>query len=949
MLKRILILFVLSVSVLLTFAQSQKLIAKLVQDKKNTGAQFAAFSPLTEDEAPGLLKTQASRTVSKSSILNIDNARIKQLLEARPEAMRMPVSSAISGDIELELVKVNLYASDFSVVTDKNEKFKAVEKEVHYRGIVKGNDNALVALSIFDNKLMGVISLPDEGNLVLAELEGSNPGHKHVIYKDRDLKIKSTFNCGTDDQPEVKYSHELLFNDPASAARGQGASCVRIYVEADFNIFQNRGSVANVNTFITGLFNQSAMLYQNEGIPMVLSQIFVWTSASPYVTSSSSAYLASFQSFRNTFNGDLGHLVGFYNFGGIAAGFTGLCNTNRDFDQCVSGLQVPPYPTVPAYSWNVMVFTHEMGHLLGSRHTHACVWNGNNTAIDGCSGFTEGGCPLPPAPAGGGTIMSYCHINAVGINFTRGFGPQPSNVIRNRVFAAACLNACNPQPAVDLYIKDRPADNGTEPNPDNVMWASEDIWVRNANDGGTIHQNPIGNTGNFIYVRVRNRGTAVSLSMSNIRLRAYWAKASAALSWPSPWNNTATGCIPPVTMGNTVGAIQIPAIPANGSTVLVFPWNAPLPANYACFGADRFHFCLLGRIETTDYAPFGMTFPEVTGQLYNNVRNNNNIAWKNVSVSNPNGGFSRLANTNRAADDPEGNAMFIVAGEKTTGIKADIVRMEFNFEKNRQIAGDATLKPKTGQVIVLEKEPINIFPVALPQAPIAAVDANEFDDVSPTPYKTINKSYNVWDFAEVWADIGALYDNWDKTGVYVEELPDKAPSGRPWLKLLKPGAVITGLEVAPDLVQAVTVKIAQVTAAGAGDETQFDFDVVVKDATGRLTIGAENFLTTLGTVQVAPLKSANARAGASQQQEAPGEVNSADMMVNNAGKNVYITTSLKDVFEANIFDQAGKLVERKKFTGKTVVGGNNLAKGIYLVSIINVRTKEMHKRRIFVE
>jgi hypothetical protein len=92
MLKRIFIFIVLSVFAQLTFAQSQKLIAKLVQDKKNTGASFAAFSPLTEDAAPGLLKSQASRTVSKSSILNIDNARIKQLLETRPEAMNMPVS-----------------------------------------------------------------------------------------------------------------------------------------------------------------------------------------------------------------------------------------------------------------------------------------------------------------------------------------------------------------------------------------------------------------------------------------------------------------------------------------------------------------------------------------------------------------------------------------------------------------------------------------------------------------------------------------------------------------------------------------------------------------------------------------------------------------------------------------------------------------------------------------
>jgi hypothetical protein len=98
---------------------------------------------------------------------------------------------------------------------------------------------------------------------------------------------------------------------------------------------------------------------------------------------------------------------------------------------------------VPTYSWSVMVVAHEFGHLFGSRHTHACVWNGNNTAIDGCAGATEGGCSLPGNPSGGGTIMSYCHLN-VGINFSLGFGPQPANVIVSNVNNASCLGNCCP-------------------------------------------------------------------------------------------------------------------------------------------------------------------------------------------------------------------------------------------------------------------------------------------------------------------------------------------------------------------------------------------------------------------------------------------------------------------------------------------------------------------------
>ena len=78
------------------------------------------------------------------------------------------------------------------------------------------------------------------------------------------------------------------------------------------------------------------------------------------------------------------------------------------------------YADVPTYSWTVDVIAHELGHLFGSQHTHACVWNGNNTAIDGCY-TTEGNCGNPGEP-NKGTIMSYCHLGP-GKDLSLGFGP----------------------------------------------------------------------------------------------------------------------------------------------------------------------------------------------------------------------------------------------------------------------------------------------------------------------------------------------------------------------------------------------------------------------------------------------------------------------------------------------------------------------------------------------
>ena len=108
--------------------------------------------------------------------------------------------------------------------------------------------------------------------------------------------------------------------------------------------------------------------------------------------------------------------------------------------------------------------------------------------------------------------------------------------------------------AQTTYMQDTPADTGVEPNPDTgPMWVSQDIWVRNSPDPGyqpypftegsppwtlpahqdPIYRDPLKSTPNYVYVQVRNHGTAASSGKE--RLRLYWAKASTGLSWPTQW------------------------------------------------------------------------------------------------------------------------------------------------------------------------------------------------------------------------------------------------------------------------------------------------------------------------------------------------------------------------------------------------------------------------------
>ncbi|WP_305038975.1 S8 family serine peptidase [Fulvivirga maritima] len=175
----------------------------------------------------------------------------------------------------------------------------------------------------------------------------------------------------------------------------------------------------------------------------------------------------------------------------------------------------------------------------------------------------------------------------------------------------------------DLYSKDRNSDTGIEPNPDSgPMYLSTDMWVRKNADGGLTHENPEFKlySPNAIYVRVRNRSSVTS-ECANISV--YFSKASTGLVWPTHWiNYNLLG----VLNGDMVNTVSIPPIAPGGTYIAEILWYPPNPAD---FTNDVHHFCLLSRI----VSPSDPMFNEVNNVSVGfNVRNNNNIVWKNVSV-----------------------------------------------------------------------------------------------------------------------------------------------------------------------------------------------------------------------------------------------------------------------------------------------------------------------------
>lgn len=296
---------------------------------------------------------------------------------------------------------------------------------------------------------------------------------------------------------------------------------------------------------------------------------------------------------------------------------------------------------------------HEIGHYFNLIHIwgdEAACANDDNVADTPLQGDANSGCPVHPHITCGNSgdmfqnFMDYTNDSCYRL-FTVGQVDRMRAALYTLRTGLLSSEGLVPPPAggaaPDLWIMDTADDTGAEPNPtDDVMYASPDIWVRQHNDGLTdqTHQNaeyrPAGSGSNFVYVRVRNSGCG---GTAGGQLKLYWAKASSALGWPAPWDGSVTS---PALMGTLIGSQPV-SVPGGDSVIVTFPWSPPNPADYASFGADKTHFCLLARIETSTTAPFGMTTPE-TGDLWANVKNNNNIAWKNISVVDDQPGGGRM-------------------------------------------------------------------------------------------------------------------------------------------------------------------------------------------------------------------------------------------------------------------------------------------------------------------
>lgn len=203
-------------------------------------------------------------------------------------------------------------------------------------------------------------------------------------------------------------------------------------------------------------------------------------------------------------------------------------------------------------------------------------------------------------------------------------------------------------PTAKLTLRDSYMDMLSEPNlqaeTDGYDWQallSPDIVNRLADDHIFVNQNPVytPGTGNYATALVRNVGCAANAGTETLNL--YWTLAGTGQSWPADWTigtfkNASTGATWPAGGQITTSPLSIPVILPGNEFSFGAQWYPPNPTNYGS-ELNTVDVSLLGRIETSSSAPYGMTAPEGNNALQN-IINNNKIASRNLVVNNAAGG-----------------------------------------------------------------------------------------------------------------------------------------------------------------------------------------------------------------------------------------------------------------------------------------------------------------------
>jgi len=376
----------------------------------------------------------AQKVDAGATLLAVDPDAIRAFRDAGGGALSIPAANGST--VELQLEPYALFADGSGpTTTDAGGRHPFTPDVSLYRGHVTGDDASWAVVSMSGSGVLGVIEEHGE-RLTLGPVQkmaGPNAAAMgvHALAPEGDLAEEiSRFECGINADNEVRYGlkplpgedGERMLAAPEATNLNGARFTFNLAVDNDYEMYGVKfgGNLTAVTAYMMTVLG-TVNLIDERDLETTLKLVYLnfWTTtADPYTASTTSNELTEFKSYwitsgnATTISSHLQHLVSGRALGGGIAFLDAVCTGNAYGVSAIDATY--SYPTVTT-TWDIEVITHELGHNLGSPHTHSCVWVNEGRwpagTLDSCVA-PEGACAtytnhLPPNK---GTIMSYCHL-----------------------------------------------------------------------------------------------------------------------------------------------------------------------------------------------------------------------------------------------------------------------------------------------------------------------------------------------------------------------------------------------------------------------------------------------------------------------------------------------------------------------------------------------------------
>jgi len=415
-------------------------------------------------------KTEIAQPVAKTSYFSVNADVLMKNLSGNGQTEITNFPDANGGYITLDLKPAHTAIDSHTecIVTSPNGDVHIDPPAMYcYRGKVLGEVHSNVFISISNGTLLCSILRENGRTYIFGPEKNSSEAGAHIMMEETDI-LGSTpfkpFDCIADDihQPRTPVPVDVILapksKDGTQNSLDNGKLLqTDIAVEADSQFYGAiGGDPSKTLAYIGAIFSMSSSIYEDEAnLTHHLTWVKIWTTSDPYQVHGNAYALEDtvkvyWQLHYQNVQRDLAHIMTSISYGGGGFGYYSLCDNANSYS--VSSPQTGhTYPTF-AFTYDVYIISHEIGHNFTLIHTHDCYWN---PPLDTCYTKDDAtlkladacyGLPITPRKSPG-TIMSYCanaNYTLSGNDFSQykldmTFSHRPDSVMRYNAELAACI------------------------------------------------------------------------------------------------------------------------------------------------------------------------------------------------------------------------------------------------------------------------------------------------------------------------------------------------------------------------------------------------------------------------------------------------------------------------------------------------------------------------------